>query len=247
MTPLLFSVASFFSTILGGLLALRLRDKLRYVMGFTAGVLIALVAFDLLPEIFQQAQLTGLDPVIPMVALLVGYLGFYSVEKLSLIHHGAHEADFEGHAPGHPTVGVLSALALTGHSFLDGVGIGLGFQVSATAGLAVAIAVIGHDLSDGLNTVTLMLVNHNTSRRALVLLAMDAIAPILGTLSTFLFTIQGLALPVYLGFFAGFLLYIGASDILPAAHSKQSSAGTVALTAVGAVFAFIITRMVAGS
>lgn len=243
MTPLLFSFASFFSTTFGGLLALRLRDKLRYVMGFTAGVLIALVAFDLLPEIFRQSQLHKLDPVIPMIALLAGYLGFYTIEKLSLIHHGAHEGAGDAAATAHPTVGVLSALALTGHSFLDGVGIGLGFQVSAAAGLAVAIAVIGHDMSDGLNTVTLMLVNRNTSRRALLLLLMDAIAPVLGTLSTFLFTIQGIALPLYLGFFAGFLLYIGASDILPAAHGKQSSAGTVALTAVGAVFAFLVTRL----
>ncbi len=243
MTPLLFSFASFFSTTFGGLLALRLRDKLRYVMGFTAGVLIALVAFDLLPEIFRQAQAQHLDPVIPMAALLVGYLGFYTVEKLSLIHHGAHGAEGEGAATAHPTVGVLSALALTGHSFLDGVGIGLAFQVNAAAGLAVAIAVIGHDMSDGLNTVTLMLVNRNTSRKALALLMMDAVAPILGTLSTFLFTIQGVALPLYLGFFAGFLLYIGASDILPAAHGKHSSAATVALTAVGAVFAFLVTRL----
>jgi len=78
-----------------------------------------------------------------------------------------------------------------------------------------------------------------------VLLVMDAVAPILGTLSTFLFTIQGIALPLYLGFFAGFLLYIGASDILPAAHGKQSSVGTVALTAVGAAFAFFVTWLVA--
>ena len=245
MTPLLFSFASFFSTTFGGLLALRLRDKLRYVMGFTAGVLIALVAFDLLPEIFHQAQAQGLDPVLPMVALLAGFLGFYTIEKLSLIHHGAHGAEDEEAATAHPNVGILSALALTGHSFLDGVGIGLGFQVSAAAGLAVAIAVIGHDMADGLNTVTLMLVNRNTSRRALLLLLMDAVAPILGTLSTFLFTIQGVALPLYLGFFAGFLLYIGASDILPAAHSKQSSMGTLALTALGAVFAFIVTRLAA--
>ena len=89
----------------------------------------------------------------------------------------------------------------------------------------MAIAVIGHDMSDGLNTVTLMLVNRNTSRRALALLMMDAVAPILGTLSTFLFTIQGVALPLYLGFFAGFLLYIGASDILPAAHGKHKLSG----------------------
>ncbi len=243
MTAVLFSFASFVSTSIGGLLALRLRSRLRYVMGFTAGVLVALVSFDLLPEIFRLVDEQRIDPVLPMLALMVGYLAFYTVEKVSLIHH-SHESEDGKALTTHPQVGLLSALALSGHSFLDGVGIGLGFQVSTTAGIIVAIAVIAHDMSDGLNTVTLMLVNHNTSRRALALLALDAIAPVLGTLSTFLFTIHGMALPIYLGFFAGFLLYIGASDILPAAHSKESSRGTVLLTFVGALFAFVVTRFV---
>jgi len=243
MTALYFSIASFISTTIGGLLALRLRSRLRYVMGFTSGVLVALVAFDLLPEIFSLTHEQRIDAVIPMAALMAGYLAFYAVEKMSLIHH-SHESETGETLTTHPQVGLLSALALSGHSFLDGVGIGLGFQVSTTAGIIVAIAVIAHDMSDGLNTVTLMLVNHNTRGRALAMLALDAIAPVLGTLSTFLFTIHGVALPIYLGFFAGFLLYIGASDILPAAHSKQSSAGTVMLTFVGVLFAFVVTRFV---
>ncbi len=243
MTAILFSLASFVSTSIGGLLALRLRDRLRYVMGFTSGVLVALVAFDLLPEIFRLVNVLHVAPVIPMLALMVGYLGFYAIEKLSLIHH-SHQSENDATLTTHPQVGLISALALSGHSFLDGVGIGLGFQVSTTAGIIVAIAVIAHDMSDGLNTVTLMLVNRNTSRKALALLALDAIAPVLGVLSTFLFTIQGVALPVYLGFFAGFLLYIGASDILPAAHRVMSSRGIVLMTFGGALFAFIVTRFV---
>ena len=144
----------------------------------------------------------------------------------------------------HPLVGVLSAFALTGHSFLDGVGIGIGFQVSAAVGLVVAIAVISHDFSDGLNTVTLMIVNKNTPRRSFLLLPADAVAPVAGAISTMFFTIPDVGSPYYLGFFAGFLLYIGASDILPQAHSNKSSTLTLALTVVGVVFAFIVTRFV---
>lgn len=243
MTAVFVSVGAFFSTSIGGLLALRLRGRLRYVMGFTAGVLVALVAFDLLPEIFSLVNEQSINPAIPMVALMAGFLAFYTVEKVALIHH-SHESEDGQTLTTHPQVGFLSALALSGHSFLDGVGIGLGFQVSAAAGIIVAIAVIAHDMSDGLNTVTLMLVNRNTSRRALAMLALDAIAPVLGALSTLLFTIHGVALPIYLGFFAGFLLYIGASDILPAAHRKESSTGTVLLTFVGVLFAFAVTRFV---
>jgi ZIP family zinc transporter len=87
----------------------------------------------------------------------------------------------------HPLVGILSAFALTGHSFLDGVGIGLGFQVSAAVGVIVSIAVISHDFSDGLNTVALMIVNKNTTRRSFLLLLADAVAPVAGAISTLFF------------------------------------------------------------
>ena len=243
MSALLFSLASFFSTSFGGLFALRYRNRLRLIMGFTAGVLVGLVIFDLLPEIFQLIHAQHISPTLPMVAMMLGFLAFYTVEKLTLLHQNGAGGKATA-ADSHPQVGLLSALALSGHSFLDGVGIGLGFQVSTAAGIVVAIAVIAHDFSDGLNTVTLMLVNHNSSRRAVALLALDAVAPVLGTISTFYFTISGLALPLYVGFFAGFLLYIGASDILPAAHKDRSSLAAVALTIVGAAFAFAVTRFV---
>src|SRR6266496_3207409 len=127
---------------------------------------------------------------------------------------------------------------------LVGVGIGLGFQVSAAVGLVVAIAVIAHDFSDGLNTVTLMLVNKNTSRRSFLLLLADAAAPVAGAISTMFFRIPSIGLPYYLGFFAGFLLYIGASDILPQAHSNRSTTLTLALTVLGVVSTVVVTRFV---
>ncbi|HEY7782781.1 MAG TPA: ZIP family metal transporter [Ktedonobacterales bacterium] len=241
MIAILLSLATFVSTTLGGLFALRGRDRLHLIMGFTAGVLVGLVAFDLLPEIFRVTGAERMDSVIPMLALVCGFLVFHVAEKLTVIHH-AHEDDYASHR--HPQVGVLSALALSGHSFLDGVGIGLGFQVNAAVGVVVAIAVIAHDFSDGLNTVALMLVNKNPPRRAFSFLLVDAVAPVLGAASTLLFTIPARGLPIYLGFFAGFLLYIGASDILPEAHRERSTALTIALTVVGAAFAFVVTRFV---
>jgi ZIP family zinc transporter len=73
-------------------------------------------------------------------------------------------------------------------------------------------------------------------------LACDALAPVFGAASTLLFTLPEHVLVLYLGVFAGFLMYIGASDILPQAHSKQSSVSTLMLTLLGALFIFIITR-----
>jgi ZIP family zinc transporter len=241
MLPILLAGATFISTLCGGLFGLRHRDKLHRILGYTAGVLIGVVAFDLLPEIFKSLQKINGNATGVMVALVLGFLVFHIVEKSILIHH-SQEEEYGLHK--HPQVGVASALALSGHSFLDGVGIGLGFQVGNSVGIAVAIAVIAHDFTDGLNTVSLMLVNKNTPRRALGFLFIDAFAPVLGAATTLLFRLSDAGLILYLGFFAGFLLYIGASEILPEAHSKHSSYKTIGLTVLGATFMFVVTRFI---
>lgn len=244
MVVVLVALATFVSTGLGGLFALKFRDRLHRILGFTAGVLLAVVAFDLLPEIVKLTNETRSDFTVPMVALVVGFLAFHIVEKLTLIH-SAHESEYTpGHK--HPQLGVVSALALSAHSFFDGVGIGLAFQLSTTVGIAVALAVIAHDFSDGLNTVALMLVNGNTSRRSLWLLLLDATTPVAGAASTLLFHLADRQLLIYLGFFAGFLLYIGASDILPEAHANHPSRLTLLLTVAGTVFVFLVTRVQIG-
>lgn len=242
MDALALSAAAFLSTLVGGLFALRFRGRIRYILGFTAGVLLGVVSFDLLPEIFATAQRIGRDPRAGMVALVAGFLTFHVLEKFVLIHHG-HEGDYATHR--HPHVGVLSAFALVGHSFMDGVGIGLGFQVSVGVGVAVAIAVIAHDFCDGLNTVSLMLANGNSGRRSALMLALDAGAPVAGAVCATLIRLPPFALMVYLGFFAGFLLYIGASDVLPEAHSgarPRQALVLIGLTLAGAAFAFYVVH-----
>jgi ZIP family zinc transporter len=198
------------------------------------------VAFDILPEIFDTLSQNNQPATGAMIALVVGFLGFHVIEKSILIHHN-QESEYEVHH--HPYVGIASALALIGHSFLDGLGIGLGFQAGQAVGITVAIAVIAHDFSDGLNTVNLMLLNKNKTRRALIFLVLDAAAPILGALATLLFHVSDSLLVIYLGFFAGFLLYIGSSEILPEAHSKHSSYTTLVLTILGAALMFAVTQL----
>src|SRR6476620_446185 len=121
MSPVLLTLAAFGSTLGGGALALRYRDRLRYLLGFTAGMLLGVVSFDLLPEVFVLAQAHGLDASQGMMALVVGFLLFHSLEKFVLVHP-AHEAHYAHHH--HPHVGSLSALVLAAHSFMDGMAIG---------------------------------------------------------------------------------------------------------------------------
>lgn len=243
MEAVLLSFVTFISTSLGGLFALKNRDKLHLIMSLTAGVIIGVVFFDITPEIFSITSKNGFDVTPALLMIVSGFLAIHILEKLAIIHHG-HEEEYAKHSHKNPTIGLISAGGLAFHSFLDGIGIGLAFHVNSQIGFLVSMAVIAHDFSDGLNTVTLMLSHKNTTKRAISLLILDAVTPILGTLFTLFFVIPEFVLVLYLGFFAGFLLYIGASDLLPEAHSEHSSYKMVILTIVGALFIFLVTRFI---
>lgn len=241
MEQIFFSIAAFFSILLGGLFAMKLKNKLHFIMAFAAGILLGVVSFDIFPEIIEQVKIYDLDPIAVMIALVAGFLLFHILEKTILIHY-AHEIDYAEHK--HPHVGVISALALVGHSFMDGVSIGLGFQVSVSVGALVAIAVISHGFTDGMNTITFMLNHKNSARKSKVLLLLHSLAPVFGAVSTLFFKLSPHFLVLYLGFFAGFMLYIGGSDILPEAHSRHSSYKLIGLTISGVFFIFLITRLI---
>lgn len=241
MNAILFACISAVAAEVGGYLALNNRKNLNLMLGFTAGALLGLVAFDLLPEIFEIVEKQNLDSLWPMLGLVVGFLLFHAVERLILIHHSS-ESKYPVHH--HPHVGFASAFALIGHSFLDGMSIGLAFQVDNSVGIVVAIAVIGHRFADGFNGVNLMLMHKNTTSQARAVLAVVAVAPVVGAVSTLFFTLSESVLAVYLGFFAGFLIYIAASDILPQAHGNGSSRKTIGFTVLGAIFILVITQFI---
>lgn len=241
VTIILLSIATFIAILLGGFFAIKFKNKLHYIMAFSAGVLLGVVAFDIFPEIIEEIKINDFGSIGAMIALVLGFLIFHILEKSILIQH-CHKENCVAHK--HPKIGVASALALAGHSFIDGVGIGLGFQVSFATGILIAIAAISHNFTDGMNIITLMLNNKNTVKKSTLFLFLGAVAPVLGAVSTLMFSVPASFLVLYLGFFAGFLLYIGASDILPEAHSENSSYKLIGLTILGTLFIFVITRFI---
>jgi ZIP family zinc transporter len=243
MNAVVLSPVAFVSTSAGGLCALGFRGRLHLVLDFTAGVLLGVASFDLLPKSVELSRQLGGSGQAAMAALAGGFLLFHGLKKVVLADRVHEGACAHGHRP---SVGALSAAALVGHSFLDGVGIGLAFQVSQALGLTIAVAVIAHDFCDGLNTVSLMLVHRNATARALGMLALDAVAPALGAASTLAYSAPPEALVLYMGFFAGFLLNIGASVILPHARTRARPAtamSLIGLTALGVSFTYGLTHV----
>lgn len=241
MIVFLLTVAASLAAFAGGYTAIRSRGWLNYALALTAGLVLGLVTFDLLPEIFDIAQSVKLDSVWPMMAMTAGFLLFHLFEKFLPLHESSEE-QYGPHR--HPALGIARAAALSGHSFLDGLSIGVGFQASTSVGAAVAIAVIGHRFADGFDTTAFMLFHKNKLAHIKKWLSVVILMPILGGLASLAFYLSEKTLAVYLGFFAGFILYIAASNLLPQAHSKESSRLTIILTVLGTLLMLLVTRFV---
>ena len=247
----------FLSTLLGGFAAFRLRHRLHVVMALAAGILVATALVDLLPE---AIELIGGEsgPLLAGAAAVVGYLIYAAVE--TFIHQGSYE---HGHQPDQdpdephehtlavsPTasrLGWLAPAGLIAHSLLDGVAIGLGFEAGGEVGLLVTFAVLVHDFADGLNIVTLAFAGGRGRGAALLLLAADAAATIVGVGISQLVALAPEQLGILLGAFAGAFLAIGAGHLLPEAeHRKGATASPLVLmTILGAVIV-VLVRMAIG-
>ncbi len=241
--PVFVSLGSFATTLFGGWAALRVRDRRHLVLGLAAGIMLGVVGFDLLPEALRQAPTMVMSVPAPLTAFIGGFLLLHMLERTIAVHRG-HEGEYRSHHH-EPTVGLLAASGLVLHSTMDGFAIGAAFQAGTGVGVVVAMAVIAHDFADGFNTYTITSLYGNDRRRALTLLLLDALAPVVGASLTLFIAIPPTLLGIYLGFFAGFLLYLAVSDILPEAHASHPTLLTIAATVAGVLAMWVVVNLAA--
>ncbi|HZE39683.1 MAG TPA: ZIP family metal transporter [Stackebrandtia sp.] len=239
---ILLAAAAFCATLTGGFVALRARRARYLVLGLAAGVMLGVVAMDLMPEALELAGHRVFGVPVAMLTASAGFLTIHVLERSLAIHRG-HEGAFESHRHSLQSVGMLAGLGLVVHSVLDGIGIGLAFQANAAIGVTVAIAVVSHDFADGFNTFTITTLYGNARRRALTLLLLDAVAPVVGAVLASLISVPQGAIGGYLGYFAGFLLYLATSDILPEAHANHPSRLTLLCTVGGVAFMWVVVGL----
>ena len=266
----LIGILPFGSTLLGGIAALRLRHALHPFMALAAGILVATALGDLLPEAIALLGTDRLVATGGLAVL--GFLLFSSVEAFlhreaweheradaeAAIGHGADAEAAIGHgadvdADGRRTVvdarsggqshlGLVAPAGLIVHSTLDGFAIGIGFARDPSIGLIVLLAVLAHDFADGMNVVTLAFVGGRRDRGAIVLLVLDALAPIAGIALSSLLVPTDIVLGSLLAVFAGVFIAIGAGHLLPEAqHERPGQAPSLLLlVAAGAVLVFAV-------
>lgn len=233
--PLAIGAVAVLATLAGGAGALRFQHRLGSLLGFSSGAVIGVALLDLLPEAIELAG-PRQTLLASMSYVAFGVFGYQLLDWL-LSREGIGKIGHRRH---------LGPASLALHSVLDGVGIGVGFQVSPTVGLTVASAVLAHDVLDGANTVGLSLaggIGMSGARRWLLL---DAAAPLVGIVIAGVVGAAGGVSPSLLAFFAGGFLYVGASELLPRSRERSNTLVQVASVGLGLALIYAVMRLSEG-
>jgi len=237
---------AFAFTLLGGWFALRFSDRLHLMLGFSAGAVIGVAFFDLLPEALNLGSAFGSSTIAMIIGL--SFVAYLIIDRLVLFQPFC---DGDCHNEGHRSRGWFSAGTLALHSFLDGLAIGLALQVSWQVGLVVTLAVLAHKFSDGINIVGVILKQadstqsdqKNKKQEAYRWLWVSSLAPVFGILASAFFVLSEQTLGLMLAVFCGFFLYIGASELLPESHHGHSTKWTTVATLLGLGVIFVIIKL----
>lgn len=240
--PIIFSaIAAFSATLSAGILIGKIKSNMGIVCALTAGFFIALTLFDIFPEVLALSPQAEISLYLPLIIGIAGFF-FLHIVKLGFARIYQKKSEMQEKAV-KPKVGLLSTIEFCSHAFLEGLAIGLSFQLDLGLGILVAVAVVSHDFCDGLSTLTLMLNSGNSKKASLGMLFLGAMAPILGAATTIFFAFQEIFLVYALSFLGGSFFYIGAVSLLPEAFHMNSKKVTITLFLTGVTIIFAISRL----
>ncbi len=197
----------------------RLNQWIDPLVSISTGVLLSAALLHLLPEAFdtQKGQHHSL-----FAWLLGGLLGFFVLEKLSLLRHSHHhEHDGHDHAHGYDAEhagqgGIVILVGESIHNFGDGLLIASAFLVDTRVGWLTAFSILMHAIPQHLGDF-LVLLNAGVSRvRALGYLCLTGLASMFGAvLGVTWLKDQPEVLPYALVLAASSFLYIAVADLIP--------------------------------
>ena len=239
------------ATIAGAFLLLpepRRQRLLPHLVSFATGALLGAALLALLPHAVEGA---GTDNVHRIgLALIVGILAFFVLEKLVLWRH-CHDDPCEAHTPhDHHRDRASATLILWGdafHNALDGVLIAAAFMTDIHLGIVTAIAVFAHEIPQEVGDLAI-LINGGMSRgRAMAMNVAVSLTSVVGAVIAFLALGAALEfLPYALAVAAASFLYVAVADLIPGLHRRvdaRTSVQQVALILLGMVVIYISHRL----
>jgi zinc and cadmium transporter len=209
-----------------------------WVNSFAAGLILGVAFFHLFPESLELSEY-GLG------FIFVGFLLFYLLESMMVLHSGS-EIHFSKEGNPRLAKGIVMFSGLFFHSLIDGVIIGVGFEVDPKLGLLTAVGIISHELPEGVTSFSLLLTSISRKTAVKMAIAVALATPFGAILSlAFICGLSHATVGLLLAMAGGTFLYIAASDLIPETHEKGGMLNALFLL-LGVLCLFSLSKMITG-
>lgn len=187
------------------------------LLAFAAGAFLGVTFLDILPEAVEQVN----EPHGVFIALLIGFIGFFILERLLMFFHV--EKDGHEHSDHTEFLPFMLILGDCIHNFLDGVIIALAYLANPLLGLTTALGVAAHEIPQEIGDASVLLSQGWTKKRIILVNILQSLLTIPGVIvGYYAGNILETYLPYMLAGVGGVFLYIAASDLIPEIHHKAS-------------------------
>ncbi len=261
LQTILYSSLAGLATGVGALLVVILGKPsvkfLSAMLGFAGGVMLAISAFELLPEAKQLggeiASAIGVIMGAGMMALLDVILphihrGFRNSEGISvgeaesLIVNGTQATGLVSGKLNYANLlkcGLFLVVGIALHNLPEGLAIGAGYTSSAALGMVIVVSLALHNVPEGMVTATPLLLGGMEKWRVVLLTTMAGLMTPVGTaIGALLFSVSPGFVGGALAFAAGAMIYIVSDELIPQSHQYHSHAANLGLLA-GFISGFI--------
>lgn len=225
------------ATLLGGVLSVLLAGVFAFaarpawvprLVSFAVGTLLGAVFLEILPHALEHGK-----PQSVAIAVLIGLLVFFVLEKLVIWRHCHHEdceahgLDTHSHDHGHHRAGLMILVGDTFHNFVDGVLIAGAFLADTQLGIVTALAIIAHELPQETGDFLVLLHSGYTKSRAMIFNLLSSLAMVAGGLLGYL-ALAGMSelTPYLLGVAASSMIYVAVADLIPGLHKRPELSAT---------------------
>ena len=215
------------------------KNRLLYMVSFSAGGLLGGAFFHLIPE---ASKSSGFTPTVSSF-ILVGIFASFMVEQLLKWRH-CHVPTSEDHPHSFAYMNLIGDAV---HNMIDGIIIGGSYLVSTSMGVVTTLAVCLHELPQEIGDFGVLVYAGFTRREALRYNFLTALTAFIGAIIALSLNVYVEGLTKYLiPFAAGNFIYIAASDLIPELHAEGELSRTVfqiAAMLLGVILLFAIGQL----
>ena len=197
------------------------------ILEFAAGLMLAVVTFDLLPESFEfggnYATIIFFIIGVIVAILLENLVNKFQKARVTRPHgskkldknHSSWQLGTKKNNTNLITTGILVGIGLALHNFPEGLAIGSGFSASPELGLSLALVIAFHDIPEGISMAVPMKAGGMGIFRTLLLTFLSGVPTALGAyLGMIIGNISKVAVAACLAFAGGTMSYIISGDLI---------------------------------